>query len=116
MVAQWVTNLTSVYKDMGSSPGLTQWVKDPVQPYCGVDHRRSLDPMLLWLWCRPAAAALVQPLAWELRYAMGTALKTKKKKKKKKKVGIIIKEFYNIFYSSGIHLLHLTHINILLLL
>ena len=24
---------------------------------CGVGHRHSLDPMLLWLWCRPAAAA-----------------------------------------------------------
>ena len=33
---------------------------------CGVDIRHSLDPVLLWLWCRLAAAALVQPLAWEL--------------------------------------------------
>ena len=23
------------------------------------------DPVLLWLWCRPAAAAPVGPLAWE---------------------------------------------------
>ena len=29
-----------------------------------------------------AAAALIQPLAWELPYAAGAALKRKKKKKK----------------------------------
>ena len=48
----------------------------------GVDHRRGSDPTLLWLWHRPAAAALIWPLAWELPYAMGTALKRKKKKKR----------------------------------
>lgn len=31
---------------------------------------------------RPAAAALIQPLAWELPYATGVALKRKKKKQK----------------------------------
>ena len=40
---------------------------------------------MLWLWCRLAAAALVQPLGWELPYAMDATLKSKKKKKKKKK-------------------------------
>ena len=57
---------------------------------CGVDHRCSSDPMLLWLWHSPAAIALIQPLAWEPPYAAGLAQrnskKTKKKKKKKKKV------------------------------
>ena len=38
--------------------------------------------MLLWLWCRLAATAPIQPLAWELLYAVGAALKKKKKKKK----------------------------------
>ena len=33
------------------------------------------------LWHRPAATAPIQPLAWELPYAMGAALKSKKKKK-----------------------------------
>ena len=32
---------------------------------CGVGHRQGLDPELLWLWRRPAATALIQPLAWE---------------------------------------------------
>ena len=37
---------------------------------------------LLWLWHRPAAAAVIQPLAQELQYAAGVAIKRKKKKKK----------------------------------
>ena len=50
---------------------------------CG--RRHSSDLVLLWLWCRPAATALIQPLAWEPPYAVGAALKKKKKKKKKTK-------------------------------
>ena len=42
---------------------------------CGVGCRLGLDPALLWLWCRPAAAALIRPLAWEPPYAMGAAPK-----------------------------------------
>ena len=38
--------------------------------------------MLLWLWCRPAAAALIQLLAWELPYVPDTALKKERKKKR----------------------------------
>ena len=34
--------------------------------------------MLLWLWHGLAAAALVQPLSWELPYAMGVVLKINK--------------------------------------
>ena len=48
---------------------------------CGVGHRRGSDPVLLWLWHRPAAAALIQPPAWEPPYTTGAALKSKKKKK-----------------------------------
>ena len=52
---------------------------------CGVGRRCSSDLAFLWLWCRPAATAPILPLAWELPYAMGAALKRQKKKKKKKK-------------------------------
>ena len=44
--------------------GLAQWVK---------------DPMLLWPWYRSAVAAPVRPLAWELPYAPGEALRREKK-------------------------------------
>ena len=47
-----------------------------------VGSRLSLDPASLWLWHRPAAVALIGPLAWEHPYALGAALKRKKKKKK----------------------------------
>ena len=40
---------------------------------------------MLWLWCRTVATAPIQPLAWEIPYAAGVALKSKKKKKKKKR-------------------------------
>ena len=46
--------------------------------------RRGSDLALLWLWCRPAAAASIGPLAWEPPYAVDMALKGQKTKKKKK--------------------------------
>ena len=52
---------------------------------CGIGHRRGSDLALLWLWCRPAAIAPIEPLAWEPPYAAGVALKGQKKKKKKKR-------------------------------
>ena len=61
---------------------------------CGVGHRRGSDPVLLWFWHRPAAIALIRPLAWEPPYVAGAALekdrKTKKKKKKKKKAEYLV--------------------------
>ena len=59
------TNLTSILEDVGLIPSPAQRVKDPA---------------LLWLWCRPAATALIRPLAWELPYGAGVAFKKKKKK------------------------------------
>ena len=58
---------------------------------CGVGRKRSLDPELLWLWCRRAATALIRSLAWEPPYASGAALeKGKKTKRKKKKKRLIV--------------------------
>ena len=43
----------------------------------GIGCRQGLDLVLLWLWCRLAAAALIGSLACELPYAMGAAIKNK---------------------------------------
>ena len=51
---------------------------------CGGGRRHGSDPTLLWSWCRPAATALIGPLAWELPYAMGVALKRQNKQTKNK--------------------------------
>ena len=63
LVAQWVKNPASIHEDVGSVPGLTQWVKDLV---------------LLGLWHRLAAAALIQP-----RTSVCHRCGPKQKKKKK---------------------------------
>ena len=52
---------------------------------CGVGCKHSSDPALRWLWHKPAAAAPIQPIAWELQYAVGAALKRQKRKKEKQK-------------------------------
>ena len=44
-----VMNPISIHEHVGLIPGLPQWVKDPA---------------LLWLWCRPEAAALIRSLTW----------------------------------------------------
>ena len=55
---------------------------------------------MLWLWCRPATVAPTQPLAWELPYAPGVALK--KKKKKKKNVSVVSQNIILYHFGSNV--------------
>ena len=77
-MAQWVKNPIKVHENASSIPGPTQWVKDRVAVSCGIGHRCGRDLALLWLWRRPAAAAPITPVAWELPYATGADLIRKK--------------------------------------
>ena len=60
-------------RPLASLSGLRMW--------CCRELRCRSDPAWLWLWRRLAAAALTQPLAWEIACAKGAALKKNKNKK-----------------------------------
>ena len=77
------TNQTSIHENKGLIPGLAHWVKGSgTAKSCGVGHKCSSDPPLLWLWCRLVATAPTQPLAWELPSAPSAALQKKRRPKK----------------------------------
>ena len=64
----------------------------------GVGQGRGSDPALLWLWGRPAATALIRPLAWETPSATGAALeKAKRQNKQKRNLEACFKIFSRIF-------------------
>ena len=74
-------NPTSIHEGVGSIPGPCSvgWGSG-IAMSCDVGCRPSSDLALRWLWCRRAAVALIQLLAWELPYTASVDLKKKKKK------------------------------------
>ena len=91
-MTQQLTNPTSIMRMWVPSLASLGGLKSSVAVSCGVGRRYSSYSELLWLWCRPAAVALIQPLAWEPPYAAGAALE-----KAKRQIIIII---IIIFWSS----------------
>ena len=75
--------LGSIHEDVDSIPWPRSVKVSGVALSYGVGHRRGLDMVLLWLWCRLAAVGPIQSLAWQLPYVVGATLKKTKKKKKK---------------------------------
>ena len=64
---------------------------------------------MLWLRHRLAATALIQPLAWELPYALGAALRRQKKKKKKQKPKTKPKKLHSRW--DHLRYLHMNHLH-----
>ena len=50
---------------------------------CGIGCRSGLDLVLLWLWQRLVATALIRPLVWEPPNVAGVALEKTGEKKEK---------------------------------
>ena len=97
-------------------PGLTQWVKVAVS--CAVGRRHGSDLVLLSLWRRLAAPALIGLLAWEPPYASGAALKRQKQNKtktspKRAERRELLKETHHIFKHEGTRELKKTGDNVL---
>lgn len=68
-------NPTSTHEDAGLIPGIALSY--------GEGHRCNSDPKLLWLWYRPEAVALIQPVTSELPYATGEVVTSKYEKIRK---------------------------------
>ena len=74
---------------------------------CGVGQRPGSDLALQWLWHRPAAIALSEPLAWEPPYAAGMALKSKKQTKKETPIYHLSYVITNQEFLTGIYYVQL---------
>ena len=75
-MAEQVRTRHSVHEHAGLIPGLIQWVTGPVLQQLA---RCGLDLVLMWLWYRLAAIAMIGPLTQELSYTAGAAVKIFKK-------------------------------------
>ena len=97
-MAPSIMSPTSIHEDSGSILALLSglrmqcchelWCRSQTQLRFGVAW---LDLARSWIWlgCRTAAAAPIQPLAWEPPYATGAALKKENPKQTKKIVAFL---------------------------
>ena len=78
VMAQWLTNLTSIHEEQASLSRLR--IRCCCELWC---RSQTL------LWCKPAATAPIRSLAWESPCAVDAALKSKKKKKNPTKLRVL---------------------------
>ena len=84
VMAQWKQIWLVCMRMQVRSLALLSGLRIGIAMSCGVGRRSSSDPVLLWLWHRPAAIALIWPLAWGPPFATGMALKRQKQTNKQK--------------------------------
>ena len=76
----WVKNPTSIHEDVGSTPGLTQWVKDLMLLQAAA---QIMDAAQIWHCC---GCGVDQQLQLQLTPSLGTSICHPLSPKKKKKV------------------------------
>ena len=84
-MAQWkqkrLVSMMVQFQPLAPISGLRIW-HWPVS--CGIGRKHDSDLLFLWLWCRLAVVAPIQPLAFAFPHAKNAALKSKKTKTKTK--------------------------------
>ena len=82
--------------------------------FSGVGHRCGSDLVLSWLYPRPTAAALIQPLTWEISYVVPAAVERKEEGKEEGNtfqdwLQVLIDLFIYLFIFAflGLHLWHM---------
>ena len=80
-MAQWLMNPTGNHEVVGLIPARAQWVKDLALRELWCRSQMRFSSLVLWLWCRLVATALIRPLAWESPHAMRAGPRKGKKTK-----------------------------------